>query len=290
MARDRDDRTEETSKRPLPQVIPKDSSLPAAAWNPPAVPYYRRRGFVALGGLCVFGVIGFLVSAFLQMRGVVSIFASRVCLIAAASLLIAFTWTVVYNLRLGRLRGISIALASAGLIGYMAYKVDELTLPAPATGPIVLAATFMHPQALSITVENKSNRTAEGITWEAFLYRRSDATYLSFETQAIGYVKPHSTGASYSMNLENIIVQTDGNRRIAQGEHLIGTVAVDCPQCEGMTYVLYLVWGNSGWQYELKGQRAKLLAIRPDYPEEVKKNAIKSLEDSIPMNERVAIP
>jgi hypothetical protein len=164
--------------------------------------------------------------------------------------------------------------------------------PAPAAPnqntPIVLIANIVNPKSPAIVVENTSDNVAEGITWELVLYRTRDLAFMSFATQNIGYVKPHSTGAKYSMDLLNIPKLTDGDPQIINGDVFIGTLAVDCPDCRGNTYIVQFVWGESGWLYELKDYHGKL-AVAKDNTKEGKEAYIEGLDRLIPPNDKIRI-
>ena len=82
----------------------------------------------------------------------------------------------------------------------------------PEVLPIQLAATFANPRSPSVLIENRSDHVADRITWEAVLYRESDLALLSFATQDIGYVKPHSHGSNYSIDLPNVPKMVIGGR------------------------------------------------------------------------------
>jgi hypothetical protein len=127
--------------------------------------------------------------------------------------------------------------------------------------PITVAAKLYDPKSLSIEVENLSEHVAQGVTWELVLFRASDQAIFSFATQSIGYVKPHSKSAFYSMNLENIPkaptpMSGDGQMRI--GDVFIGSLALDCPDCKGTSYIVHLVWGDGGWIYKIIGANGGL--------------------------------
>jgi hypothetical protein len=43
---------------------------------------------------------------------------------------------------------------------------------------------------------------------------------------------------------------------LKNGNRLFGSAVVDCPTCRGRTYIVYIVWGQGGWVYEVeKGGR-----------------------------------
>jgi hypothetical protein len=139
-------------------------------------------------------------------------------------------------------------------------KLDEMSQVANVKQEqIAVAAKLYDPKSLNIEVENLSGRVALGVTWELVLFRASDQAIFSFATQSIGYVKPHSKSGHYDMNLENIPkAPTDVDGQVRNGDVFTGSLAVDCPDCKGTSYIVHLVWGNGGWIYRIEGATGSL--------------------------------
>lgn len=156
--------------------------------------------------------------------------------------------------------------------------------------PIQLSALFANPKSPTVMVENQSDRVADKITWEAVLYRESDMTLLSFATQDIGYVKAHSRGANYSIDLPNIQKLTigGGSPQIAIGDVFTGSISFDCADCKGVTYIVHLIWGSSGWTYEVPNLGARL-AVTKDQSFEGKQRWVQALTALAPPNARKPI-
>ena len=133
-------------------------------------------------------------------------------------------------------------------------------------------------------VENRSDHVADRITWEAVLYRESDLALLSFATQDIGYVKPHSHGSNYSIDLPNVpkMVIGGGSPQIAVGDVFTGSISFDCADCKGVTYIVHLVWGQSGWTYEVPNVGAGL-ALTKDQSLEGKQRWVQTLLGFLPL-------
>jgi hypothetical protein len=170
-------------------------------------------------------------------------------------------------------------------------KLDELLATAnKPLQPIVLSATIRNPTDLAISVENKSDRNAKDILWQTILYRESDAAMFSFASQSIGYVKGLSTGSPYAMRLQTLSKIVDGDGQIRQGDVFTGSILVDCADCAGVTYIVHIVWGQSGWQYEVKNPPGARLFVTPGTPSpDAKKQLIQQLNDFAPISERVPI-
>jgi len=123
--------------------------------------------------------------------------------------------------------------------------------PLPSESPIQISAAFSDPQSPVIVVSNLSDSVAEGVGWNMVAIRRSDLSYFGFAGQSVGYVKPHTDSARYSLELDRIAKASDPvGGQIHDGDELIGSVSVDCPHCEARTYIVHLVWKRSGWFFE----------------------------------------
>lgn len=114
---------------------------------------------------------------------------------------------------------------------------------------LVLSVSLITPTAPAIIIENQSDGVADGVRWELVMVRTSDQAFLSYATQNIGYVKAHSKSAPQGMPLNRL--PNSSGIQIANGDHLIGTLSIDCPLCKGNTLVVSFVWGSSGWFREV---------------------------------------
>lgn len=164
--------------------------------------------------------------------------------------------------------------------------------PVPAIGerkPIIISARIENVASPSIVVENLSNTLADHVTWELVLFRVSDLAFLSYVTADIGYVKGRSTSSRYFMDLENRQKFTEGgDPHLKNGDELIGSVALDCPDCKGATYIVHFVWGTSGWIYEVKSIGPKLM-LPKDMTQSGRRQFVTALEQSVPQSERIPI-
>ena len=117
--------------------------------------------------------------------------------------------------------------------------------------PVMLRAEFINPASLSLSVYNPSEDVVENVHWSMIAFRTSDLCFLSFVTKDIGYIKPNSKSANYEMELTTMTKYTEGcDGQIREGDELTGSVSIDCPHCSIQTYIIHLVWKNSGWYFE----------------------------------------
>jgi len=130
--------------------------------------------------------------------------------------------------------------------------------PSPKVG-LELKVSIVDPTDPAIVVDNQTDDILEGITWELVMFRTTDQAWFSYATQNIGYIKPHSQSARFGMQLNSLTQAPGGGGRIADGEHFVGTLAIDCPTCKGEQLIVSFAWGESGWFYQVPNGSAKLL-------------------------------
>ena len=91
------------------------------------------------------------------------------------------------------------------------------------------------------------------------------------------------------MKLESLPKVAEGDGQMKKGDVFTGSFSVDCPDCRGITYIVHLVWGESGWFYEVKDLPGARILVPPDLSADSRRNWIKFLNDSAPSGDRVPI-
>jgi hypothetical protein len=120
--------------------------------------------------------------------------------------------------------------------------------PRSNTQPIDISILLTGPAAPTIQISNQSDdRVADGVSWELVTFRESDQAFFSFPTQVLGYVKPQSKSGNYFMNLKGLPHAPNGDHALEDGDHLVGTLIVDCPLCRGQSLIVSLIVGSGGW-------------------------------------------
>lgn len=134
---------------------------------------------------------------------------------------------------------------------------------------LIVSVFLVNPTSPAI-IENHSDTLADRVTWELVMFRKNDDAFLSYLTQEIGYIKPHSRSAPYEMNL-NSLPHAPGGGQLVDGDVCAGSLVVDCPSCRAITVAIGFVWGHSGWFYELPRANGKLLKPKEMSPEMIRK-------------------
>jgi hypothetical protein len=129
-----------------------------------------------------------------------------------------------------------------------------------------LVAKIINPQDLAINVKNDSTAVAQNVKWELVTYRLSDGAFFSYATQDMGYIKPHTTSANYSMNLTTLAKAPNGGAELAKGDKIIGSISIDCPECTGETIIVHITYGIDGWFCEVPSGDGRLLAPKNGMP------------------------
>lgn len=112
------------------------------------------------------------------------------------------------------------------------YQAKRETTPQLPKNDLVLSVALINPSDPAIIVENQSYSVADEVRWELVMFRTSDQAFFSYVTQNIGYVKPRSKSAPYSMEL-NTLPHLPSDGRLTVGDNFMGTLSVDCPLCKG---------------------------------------------------------
>jgi len=128
MPEEPEDYSLEKLERGVPSIPLQGEIMPPIPSISPEVRWFRRPAVRVFGLLSVLSLASFLLSSFLQMRGVMNDIASRVCLVALVALLIGTLWSIAFSVK--KWRGFAKALAVAASLALIlaAYKVDLATL------------------------------------------------------------------------------------------------------------------------------------------------------------------
>jgi hypothetical protein len=140
----------------------------------------------------------------------------------------------------------------------------------------VLKARLVDPMNLALIVNNESSEVAEGIAWGLVTFRKSDDAFFSFQTQNMGYVKPHSSSPPYSMDLGHILKAPNDGAELRLGDTIVGGLTVDCPKCKGMTYAVSISYGRGGWYCPLPQAKGGMLFPKSGIPASQWDTAVRS--------------
>jgi hypothetical protein len=160
-----------------------------------------------------------------------------------------------------------------------------------------ITLTFTGKTSPLLTIENNSDVVAETIKWSPLIWNIDDPrTYINPEpppnthdplpipTQTFDFLRPHAKSLPIAL--------FDGLRAFVKpGQRLFGSVSVVCPKCKrGRTYILSVIYGEGGW-YWLYNQAVEGERIMPKtgHKEDILP-WLQSIEQFIPLQERINIP
>lgn len=167
----------------------------------------------------------------------------------------------------------------SGKLDQILKQMNKETVP-PLVGLRFVGRKFPALQAI-----NESSAIAKDIRWAVALWnmdRPADVNPLQIRSGTFDWLKPHDEGGP--QNIFQPVVQS-----LKAGDRLFGTVSVNCPECSrGRTYIVYIVWGESGWFSEIDSEQDGRLIV-PHHPETDRDAYFKSLEAAASGPSRIPI-
>ena len=148
---------------------------------------------------------------------------------------------------------------------------------------------FMSPKSNpgpSFTVVNQSDVIAKNVRWGIALWdtRFADqASTIPILTYPIDWIKPQE-------QIGTVGLFGQPPAQVNTGDRLVGSAAVDCPDCVPKSYVLFVIWGEGGW-YGETGKRWKGKIVLPaDGVSKAGREAyFKAIAGIIPPNSRIPL-
>jgi hypothetical protein len=147
---------------------------------------------------------------------------------------------------------------------------------------------FIYPKAPALQIVNESDAIVRDIKWSVVLWNldipdRNDP--LQIPTSSFDWLRPHRWGGPQDLFSRPAVAQL-----LKPGNRLLGSAAVICPECDrGRTYIVYIVWKEGGWFWELKDETSGNALIPRSFADGAKANFFQALEEMAPDSERIAI-
>ncbi len=166
----------------------------------------------------------------------------------------------------------------SGKLDQILKQMNKETVP-PLVGLRFVGRKFPALQGI-----NESNAIARDIRWQVVLWdmdHPSDINPLQIPGGTFDWLKPHDEGGP--QNIFQPVIPL-----LKAGDRLLGTASVNCPECsKGKTYIVYIVWGESGWFSEVSGEDGKVIV--PRNPETGRDAYFKLLEAAASEGSRIPI-
>lgn len=151
-----------------------------------------------------------------------------------------------------------------------------------------VALRFIYSKSPALVIINQSDSVARDIKWTVQLWNmdlpeRNDP--LPIPIQIFDWIKAHDQGGP-----QNLFGSPSVTQLLTPGNRLFGSASVNCPTCaRGRTYIIYIVWGQGGWVYEVKEEKSGHIITPVNFLKDAREEYFKYLEAKIPENLRLPI-
>lgn len=151
-----------------------------------------------------------------------------------------------------------------------------------------LALRFIYPESPALVLINQSPIVAKDIKWTVALWNmdlpeRNDP--LPIPVSTFDWIRANNEGGP-----QNLFDATPIKPLLMPGNRLFGSASVCSPDCiQGRTYIVYIVWGKSGWFADVKGEKSGNILIPKNFSKAARDLYFKTLERMIPTNSRIPI-
>jgi hypothetical protein len=156
------------------------------------------------------------------------------------------------------------------------------------TTPPTEALRFVYQKSPALIPVNQSNVIAKNIKWTVALWNmdlpdRDDP--LPIPVSTFDWLRPNDEGGPQNLFDGPLVAPL-----LKPGNRLFGSASVICPECtRGRTYILYIVWGESGWFLEVENEQSGRVLIPHNFLKASRTEYFKELEAAVPARSRTPI-
>lgn len=171
----------------------------------------------------------------------------------------------------------------AKIVGVKDSKTTDISIDKPD-----LALRFIYPESPTLVLINQSPVVAKDIKWTVALWNmdlpeRNDP--LPIPVSTFDWIRPNNEGGP-----QNLFDALPVKLLLKPGDRLFGSASVCSPDCiQGRTYIIYIVWGKSGWFAEVEEEKSGNILIPPNFLKASRDLYFKTLEGMISVNSRIPI-
>lgn len=151
--------------------------------------------------------------------------------------------------------------------------------------PPTVGLRFVYPKSPALIVVNQSAVIARNIKWTVALWNmdlpdRNDP--LPIPVSIFDWLRPNDEGGP-----ENLFDGPVVAPLLKPGNRLFGSASVICPECaRGRTYIVYIVWGESGWFSEVENEQSGRILTPHNFLKATRSEFFKELEAAVPTQSR----
>ncbi len=151
-----------------------------------------------------------------------------------------------------------------------------------------LALRFIYSESPALVLINQSPVVAKDIKWTVAVWNmdlpeRNDP--LPIPVSTFDFIRPNNESGP-----QNLFDTLTVKPLLKPGDRLFGSASVCSPGCiQGRTYVIYIVWGKSGWFAEVREEKSGNILIPKNFSKAYRDLYFKTLERKISIPSRIPI-
>jgi hypothetical protein len=151
-----------------------------------------------------------------------------------------------------------------------------------------VALRLIYQKSPALILVNQSSTIARNIKWAFAIWNidlpdRNDPLPIPISTA--DWIKAHEESGPQSLFETSLV-----NPLLKPGDRLFGSASVDCSDCDrGRTYIVYIVWGDTGWFAEVENDKTGKLIIPNNFLKPARMEFFKTLEAAVPVQSRITI-
>lgn len=154
--------------------------------------------------------------------------------------------------------------------------------------PADVALRFVYPKEPALVITNLSDSVARDIKWTVILWNmdlpdRNDP--LPIPVENFDWLRGHKESAPLGLFNRPLVAPL-----LKSGNRLFGCASIDCPGCSrGRTYIVYIVWGQSGWFSKIENEKSGQVFIPKSFLKDSRERYFGDLEAASPEKSRLPI-
>jgi hypothetical protein len=198
----------------------------------------------------------------------------------------ASRWTHIETLTTTEIRMALARLVPRALLALETPTPQEPALPVVPSPDVTLR--FVYPKSPALLLVDSPKALARDIKWEIALWNmdlpeRNDP--LPIPASTFDWLRPGDNGGPENLFSSSLVAPL-----LKPGNRLFGSATVICPNCQrGHTYIVYIVWDEGGWFYEVKNEKSGHLIVPRKFGREYRDAYFQALENAVPEAERILI-
>lgn len=147
---------------------------------------------------------------------------------------------------------------------------------------------FIYAKEPALVIVNRSDTIARDIKWTLAIWNMNLAERndpLPIPVSTFDWLRPHTESGPLNLFGNPLVAPL-----LKPGDHLFGSASISCPDCfRGRTYVIYIVYGQSGWYSEIKSETSGSLIVPKNFLRDNREAYFRKLEAMIPQKNRIPI-